>query len=96
MQRKEPLENKGVAGMDALAAKNILTRRANHWHIFIIPKFGKLPAALRNNAGEGPLRIARLQNPNDRPSRGHTRQWPCLPALVSSGALVTPHLYSFE
>ena len=29
----------------------------------MIPKFGKLPATLRNNAGEGPLRIARLQNP---------------------------------
>jgi hypothetical protein len=50
MQRKEPLEKKGVAGMDALAVKNILTRRANHWHIFIIPQFGKLPAVLRNSA----------------------------------------------
>ena len=39
MQRKEPLANKGVAGMAAPAAKNILTRRANQWHIFIIPLF---------------------------------------------------------
>jgi hypothetical protein len=50
MQRKQPLEKKGVAGIDALAAKNILTRRANQWHVFIIPQFGKLPAVLRNNA----------------------------------------------
>jgi hypothetical protein len=34
MQRKEPFAKKGVAGMDALAAKNILTRRANQRHVF--------------------------------------------------------------
>jgi hypothetical protein len=28
MHRKEPLANKGIAGMDATPAKNILTRRA--------------------------------------------------------------------
>jgi hypothetical protein len=36
MQRKEPLEKKGLAGMNVLFAKNILTRRANQGHIFII------------------------------------------------------------
>jgi hypothetical protein len=46
MQRKEPLENKGVAGMDAYAAKNILTRRANHRHICIIAQFVRPPIAL--------------------------------------------------
>src|SRR5882757_5187696 len=40
MQRKEPIANKGVTGMDALAAKNILTRRANQWSFFIITQFG--------------------------------------------------------
>jgi hypothetical protein len=41
MQRKEPLEKKGVSGMDALTAKNILTRRANHRHNFIIAQFAR-------------------------------------------------------
>ena len=36
--------------MDALAARNILTRRANQWHVVIIPQFGNLPAVLRNGA----------------------------------------------
>jgi hypothetical protein len=43
MQRKEPLEKKGVAGMDTSAAKNILTRRANQGHISIIPPLGDRP-----------------------------------------------------
>jgi hypothetical protein len=41
MQRKEPLENKGLAGMDISPAKNTLTRRANHRHTFIIAPFSK-------------------------------------------------------
>jgi hypothetical protein len=45
MQRKEPLVNKGVAGMDASATKNILTRRANQEHIFIIPQIADRPQA---------------------------------------------------
>jgi hypothetical protein len=43
MQRKEPFENKGVAGMDVLPAKNILTRRANQGHIFSIPQIADRP-----------------------------------------------------
>jgi hypothetical protein len=46
MQRKEPLENKGVAGKDILAAKNTLTRRANHRHIFTIAPIVAPPIAL--------------------------------------------------
>ena len=46
MQRKEPLENKGVAGMDVLGAKNILTRRANQGHICTIAQFVRPPVAL--------------------------------------------------
>jgi hypothetical protein len=43
MQRKEPLEKKGVAGIDALLAKDILTRRANQGHVSIIAQFGRTP-----------------------------------------------------
>jgi hypothetical protein len=32
--------------MDALPAKNILTRRANQWHHYIIAQFVKPPMAL--------------------------------------------------
>jgi hypothetical protein len=42
MQRKEPLENKGVAGMDVLPRKNTLTRRANHRHISTIAPIADL------------------------------------------------------
>ena len=45
MQRKEPLEKKGAAGMDAWPAKNILTRRANQGHIFSIPQTADRPQA---------------------------------------------------
>jgi hypothetical protein len=47
MHSKEPLEKKGVAGRDFLLAKNILTRRANQWHIFIITKFVRSPLRYR-------------------------------------------------
>jgi hypothetical protein len=63
MQRKEPLENKGVAGMDVLAAKNTLTRRANHRHISIIAPIADLPlvaapSGCRATAGQKiPFRI---------------------------------------
>jgi hypothetical protein len=50
MQRKEPLENKGVAGMGALPAKNILTRRANHRHISIIAQFARPPHGAAHRA----------------------------------------------
>jgi hypothetical protein len=50
MQRKEPIENTGVVGVDMLPAKNILTRRANHRHIFIIPQIGNMPATMRDSA----------------------------------------------
>ena len=43
MHSREPLAKKGVAGMDALTRKNILTRRANQGHNSIIPNFGKSP-----------------------------------------------------
>jgi hypothetical protein len=43
MQRKQPLANTGVVGTDAYPAKNILTRRANQGHIFIIAQFVSYP-----------------------------------------------------
>jgi hypothetical protein len=45
MQRKEPHEKKGLAGLDALPENNILTRRANQGHTFIIAQFVRLPFA---------------------------------------------------
>jgi hypothetical protein len=61
MHRKDPLEKKGVAGMDALLAKVILTRRANQRHSFIIAQFVRPPMAL-------PIRLAarvQAQDPDD-------------------------------
>jgi hypothetical protein len=46
MQRKEPLVNKGLAGVDAVPRKNTLTRRANHRHISIIAQFVRSPLAM--------------------------------------------------
>ena len=54
--RKQPHAKKGTPCKQRgslvwiFCRKNVLTRRANHWHIFIIPEFGKLPVALRNDA----------------------------------------------
>jgi hypothetical protein len=39
------MKTKGFAGMDAWPAKNILTRRANQGHIFIIPQIADRPQA---------------------------------------------------
>ena len=39
--KEEPFEKTGVAGMDALSGKNILTRRANQGHGYIFPQFVK-------------------------------------------------------
>jgi hypothetical protein len=45
MQSKEPVEKRGVAGMDTYPAKNILTRRANQRHNFIIAQFARSPVS---------------------------------------------------
>jgi hypothetical protein len=65
-KERNPLKRKGVAGMDALAGKNILTRRANQRHIFIITNFWQ------NARGGAPLssrcavQLARTSPVHDR------------------------------
>jgi hypothetical protein len=43
VQRKEPHENKGLHQDGRFARKNLLTRRANHRHNYILPQFSKTP-----------------------------------------------------